>query len=66
MYVVTNAVIAEDDDANQATQIKYATSQGTERDVMRLVMHTHVEGRLQEVEFDFNLEHDSAVEVRAH
>jgi WNK lysine deficient protein kinase len=47
------------------THIKYAQSQGTEKDVMRLVMHAQVEGRLQEVEFDFNLKQDRADEVAA-
>ncbi len=45
------------------THIKYASSQGAEDDVLRLVMHAHMEGRLQEVEFDFHLEHDNDIEV---
>ncbi len=45
------------------THVKYASSQGAEADVLRLVMHAHMEGRLQEVEFDFHLEHDNDVEV---
>ncbi len=45
------------------THVKYASSQGAEVDVLRLVMHAHMEGRLQEVEFDFHLEQDNDVEV---
>lgn len=45
------------------TEIKVANLQGPEQEIMRLVMHTHMEGRLQEVEFDFNLDHDSPKQV---
>ncbi len=45
------------------TKVKYASSQGAEVDVLRLVMHAHMDGRLQEVEFDFHLDHDNDVEV---
>lgn len=48
------------------TEIKIANLQGPEQEIMRLVMHTHVEGRLQEVEFDFNLDHDHPEQVRLH
>lgn len=47
------------------TEIKIANLQGPEQEIMRLVMHTHIEGRLQEVEFDFNLDHDHPEQVRA-
>ena len=46
------------------TEIKVANLQGPEQEIMRLVMHTRMEGRLQEVEFDFNLDHDSPKQVR--
>lgn len=46
------------------TEIKIANLQGPEQEIMRLVMHTHVEGRLQEVEFDFNLDQDHPEQVR--
>lgn len=46
------------------TEIKIANLQGPEQDIMRLVMHTHVEGRLQEVEFDFNLDTEDPEQVR--
>lgn len=45
------------------TEIKIANLQGPEQEIMRLVMHTHIEGRLQEVEFDFNLDHDHPKQV---
>lgn len=45
------------------TEIKIANLQGPEQEIMRLVMHTHIEGRLQEVEFDFNLDHDHPNQV---
>lgn len=45
------------------TEIKIANLQGPEQEVMRLVMHTYIEGRLQEVEFDFNLSHDHPEQV---
>lgn len=45
------------------TEIMVANLQGPEQEIMRLVMHTHVEGRLQEVDFDFNLEHDHPDQV---
>ncbi len=45
------------------TKVKFASSQGAEVDVLRLVMHAHMEGRLQEVEFDFHLDRDNDVEV---
>ncbi|CAM9473322.1 unnamed protein product, partial [Laminaria digitata] len=47
------------------TEIKVANLQGPEQEIMRLVMHTHMEGRLQEVEFEFNLDHDSPKQVSA-
>lgn len=46
------------------TEVKIANLQGPEQEVMRLVMHTHIEGRLQEVEFDFNLDDDHPEQVR--
>lgn len=46
------------------TEIKIANLQGPEQEIMRLVMHTHIEGRLQEVEFDFNLDLDHPEQVR--
>ncbi|CAN0309811.1 unnamed protein product, partial [Hapterophycus canaliculatus] len=46
------------------TEIKIANLQGPEQEIMRLVMHTHIEGRLQEVEFDFNLDQDHPEQVR--
>lgn len=45
------------------TEVKIANLQGPEQEVMRLVMHTHIEGRLQEVEFDFNLDDDHPEQV---
>lgn len=45
------------------TEIMVANLQGPEQEIMRLVMHTHVEGRLQEVDFDFNLEYDHPDQV---
>lgn len=50
--------------ARLQTEIKIANLQGPEQEIMRLVMHTHIEGRLQEVEFDFNLDHDHPEQVR--
>ncbi|CBJ26117.1 conserved unknown protein [Ectocarpus siliculosus] len=47
------------------TEIKIANLQGSEQEIMRLVMHTHIEGRLQEVEFDFNLDTDHPKQVSA-
>eukprot|EP00752_Nemacystus_decipiens_P009890 g8823.t1 len=47
------------------TEIKIANLQGPEQEIMRLVMHTHIEGRLQEVEFDFNLDLDHPEQVSA-
>lgn len=61
----TSTPMEETEPLEQMCTIKEARSQGTERDVMRLVMHTLVKGRLQEVEFDFNLEHDAADAVAA-
>lgn len=46
------------------TEIMIANLQGPEQEIMRLVMHTHVEGRLQEVDFDFNLDYDHPEQVR--
>lgn len=45
------------------TEIKIANLQGPEQEIMGLVMHTRVDGRLQEVEFDFNLDYDHPDEV---
>ncbi|CAM9818779.1 unnamed protein product, partial [Ectocarpus sp. 4 AP-2014] len=45
------------------TEIKMANLQGSEQEIVRLVMHTHIEGRLQEVEFDFNLDTDHPKQV---
>lgn len=47
------------------TEIKIANLQGPEQEIMRLVMHALIEGRLQEVEFDFNLDQDHPGQVLA-
>lgn len=44
-------------------EIKIANLQGPDQEIMRLVMHTQIEGRLQEVEFGFNLDHDHPEQV---
>lgn len=48
------------------TEIMIANLQGPEQEIMRLVMHTHVDRRLQEVDFDFNLDYDHPDQVRAY
>lgn len=45
------------------TEIKVTNLQGQEQEVMRMVMHTQVDGRMQEVEFDFNLDYDLPEQV---
>lgn len=45
------------------TEIKIANLQGPEREIMRMVMHAYIDGRMQEVEFDFNLEEEHPDEV---
>lgn len=45
------------------TEIKIANLQGSEKEIMRMVMHAYIDGRMQEVEFDFNLEEEHPDEV---
>lgn len=45
------------------TEIKIANLQGPEQEIMKLVMHTPIEGRMQEVEFKYNLDSDHPKQV---
>ena len=46
-----------------STEIKIANLQGPEREIMKLVMHAYIDGRMKEVEFIFNLEEDHPDQV---
>eukprot|EP01084_Bolivina_argentea_P038503 71195_1 len=59
----SNSKSSDEQLGGDTCKIKFASSQGAEADVLRLVMHAHMEGRLQEVEFDFHLDHENDVEV---
>lgn len=45
--------------------VRVATLQGADQGVVRLAIQAPIEGRLQEVEFDFNLDLDRPRQVRA-
>eukprot|EP00903_Cladosiphon_okamuranus_P014963 g13850.t1 len=48
-----------------AADVKVANLQRPEQEVIRLAIQAPIEGKLQEVEFDFNLEHDRPEQVSA-
>lgn len=44
-------------------EVKVANLQGAEQEVVRLVIQAPIEGRLQEVKFEFNLDNDRPKQV---
>lgn len=48
----------------RVAELRVANLQGANREIVRLAIQAPIEGRLQEVEFDFNLDLDRPRQVR--